>query len=377
MNTLTQLEFPIPEAVHSSAWQQSQSYSTPRTQWTAYLNQVCLTTLLPWIQEEYDPNARVDFNAGGIVNGSVVSCNQKSLVLIPERNLDTSELRVPQEWVDVPSWVGDYYLAVQVNPDERSLLVWAYTTHEQLKTQGQYEDRDRTYTLDSYSLIQDIGVLWVVQQLHANEPTQVAVPAMQTVPPAQAENLLQRLSNSTIDQPRLEVPFSLWGALLQSDRWYSRFNQLRQQQTVSSRVVTNLRQWLQNTLTEGWQALESVLTPEEVAFSLRSDASATAIRRVKTLNLAGQDVLLVISLTSEPDGRIGVRIQLRPAESTLCLPENLTLSLLSATGATIQSIQTRSQDNSIQLQRFKCPSGTQFEVQIAVADVVMVENFQC
>jgi len=24
---------------------------------------------------------------------------------------------VPQEWVDIPEWAADYYLAVQVNPD--------------------------------------------------------------------------------------------------------------------------------------------------------------------------------------------------------------------------------------------------------------------
>jgi len=29
---------------------------------------------------------------------------------------------VPQEWVDIPEWAADYYLAVQVNPDSGSGL---------------------------------------------------------------------------------------------------------------------------------------------------------------------------------------------------------------------------------------------------------------
>ena len=35
-------------------------------------------------------------------------------MLIPSEAIDDSELEVPQEWVDIPSWAADYYLAVQI-----------------------------------------------------------------------------------------------------------------------------------------------------------------------------------------------------------------------------------------------------------------------
>jgi hypothetical protein len=378
MNTPTQPELQISDAIHQVAWQQSQRYSTPRAMWSAYINQVCLDTVLPWLQDDYDVTPTVQFNAGGILNGIALSLNQKRLILIPDKSIDTSELRVPQEWIDVPSLVGDYYLAVQINPDEKSVRVWGYTTHQQLKAKGQYDADDRTYSVNNYQLIQDLQVLRVVQQLCANEPTQAAVSALAEVPQVQAENLLQRLSQIAIDQIRLELPFTLWGALLDSEPWRQRLVQLQNQSVNQTSVVTNLTQWFQNTFTETWRSLETVLNPESPALNFRQAASSElTIQRVKVLSLAEQTVLLIIALTAEPDGRVGIRIQLSPPEGTLCLPQHLNLSLLSSRGNTIQSVQTRSQDNSIQLQRFKCPVGTQFQVQVSYLDGVVTENFQC
>jgi len=41
---------------------------------------------------------------------------------LPERDL--TKRMVPQEWVDIPEWAADYYLAVQVNPDSGWLRIW-------------------------------------------------------------------------------------------------------------------------------------------------------------------------------------------------------------------------------------------------------------
>lgn len=133
MDTLTQLELPISEAIGDRAWQQSQRYSTPKEQWTAYLNQVCWETVLPWLQTEYAPNAALALDAQDLVGGCAIAWNEKRLVLIPDHRFDTSELRIPAEWIELPSWIGDYYLAIQINLDESLIRVWGYTTHEQIK----------------------------------------------------------------------------------------------------------------------------------------------------------------------------------------------------------------------------------------------------
>ena len=376
LDTFTHLELPIPPTIQQDSWQRSQDFSTPRTQWNVYLNQICLHTFLPWLQAEYEPAASALPNVWEVVNGTAIAFRHKKLILLPSLSIDTSELRVPQEWIDIPSLAGDYYLAAQVNPDDLQVRIWGYTTHEQLKTTGSYDLSDRTYCLDTHALIRDISVLWVVQQLYPDEPTQAAIAPLPAVAPTQTENLLQRLATANA-QTRLELPFELWGALLESETW-QRY-QLRQGSTASRSpvgTITNLNQWFQNAFSASWQALENILSTEELAFSLRqAPALSTAVQRVKILDLPQQSILLIVALNAEADDRSNIRVQLRPLDRPLCLPAHLKLSLLSSTGATIQSVQTRIEDNSIQLQSFKCASGTRFSLEIALLDVAIVEDF--
>jgi hypothetical protein len=376
MDTLTQVELPISEVHHQQAWHQSQGYSTPRAQWNAYLNQVCLETFLPWLQAEYAPRAQSSLQAWELVNGCAISWNDKRLVLIPDQHVDTREFRVPQEWVDIPSWIGDYYLAVQVDPDDLIIRVWGYTTHEHIKAIADYDADDRAYYLDAQALVEDITVLWVVRQLNPDELTRTAVAELAAVPELQAENLLQRLA--TVPQPRFEVPFTVWGALLETRSWRERLHRLRQTRESSASLMTNLRDWLNHSFTASWQAIEDLLNPEELAAIRQTQvAEPTWTRRVKVLDLPAQPILLMMALTPEEDDRISVKVQVRPVERSLCLPLDLTLALISAAGDRVQSVQARDQDNSIQLKQFKCPVGTQFSLQLALEEDVVTEAFQC
>ena len=46
----TQLYLELSAATQTHAWQQSQPYALPASRWNAYLNQVCLTAFLSWLQ---------------------------------------------------------------------------------------------------------------------------------------------------------------------------------------------------------------------------------------------------------------------------------------------------------------------------------------
>ena len=148
----TELSLEISAAVQAEAWQQGQAFSTPTAQWQVYLNHVCLSTFLPWLQREYSSTATSVYDATELpalwqfVDGTAIAMGSKRLVLVPTKSLDTSELRVAQEWVDRPEWAADYLLAVQVNPDEQWLNVWGYTTHAELKAHAVY-DRGRSRLL--------------------------------------------------------------------------------------------------------------------------------------------------------------------------------------------------------------------------------------
>ncbi len=381
-DTPTQLEFQISPALSHQSWQQSQSQPTAKGQWNAYLNQICLQTFLPWLQAEYEPQASVWLNEAllpnfwSVVNGTALTWGSKRLILVPDKSFDNSELLIPQEWVDIPAWLGDYYLAVQINPEELLMRVWGYTTHKQIKTTGSYNQFDKSYSLDAQEIIQDINVLWVVSQLNPEEPTRIPVTNLSPVPATQAENLLQRLGNLDIFQPRLELPFYLWGALVSDDNWRHSLAQVRQRDTITFKIVVNLSQWLQNTFEDSWQSLDNLQGRDALGFSFRQTAeqNEATIKRVKSLNLLDREVFLLLGLDIETDGRIGIRIQLR-SQNQDELPPELSLKLLSSSGEIIQSIQSRATDNIIQLKRFKSYVGTQFAIKIEVDDLIIREDF--
>jgi hypothetical protein len=406
-DTLTELRLEIPSEIQQRAWQQSQESIHATGQWNIYLNQVSLQTFLPWLRAEYAPEAEVEASMGSslwdLVSGTAIRLGDKRLILLPSKTLDTSELRVPQEWVDIPDWAGDYYLAVQVDPDESELRVWGYTTHEQLKQMGEYEAGDRIYSLDAQSLVQDMSVLWVVRQLYPDEPTQAAIAPLSPLTASQAENWLLQLSSPDVLQPRLAMSFSEWGAFLANHNLRQRLHQLRQNQALQnqagqnraqnhptqqtanpaglvsapiSRGIVNLGQWLQNCFEESWETLETLFGNEpEMAVNLR-DVNEATIKRAKLLNLPEQVVILLITVEPEPDDRIAIRVQLRSSDRQICLPPNLTLTLLTPEGNLIQSVQTREQDDAIQLKRFKCPADTQFILHIDVDNTRLVEEFR-
>lgn len=378
----------ISDAVHRQSWQQSQSISIPGNRLQAYFNQICLQTVLPWLQEKSGIEPTIDSRNNlafwEIVNGSAIVLGSTRLIFIPTEAMDRNEFRVPQEWVDIPSFGGDYYLAVEVDSDEQCLNVWGYTTHQMLKSEGFYDESDRTYCLDGNQIIQDLTVFWVMQQLFGEETRSVIAP-LPALTSRQAEPLLQQLGDNMLPLPRLEIPFVQWGALIEQDTWLEQLCQLRQslvsatESTKQATQTTNLTQWWNNVFDAGWQALEDLFgTQPDFAFNFRQTNSTTEqIRRVKPIQLSAElpTLLLVIMLETEADNRIRIWVQILPQPGETYLPANLRLELLSNTEDVIQSIQAGETSNYIQLRRFKITPGTEFRLQVAIADTFTYENF--
>ncbi|MCC5614013.1 DUF1822 family protein [Nostoc sp. CHAB 5836] len=261
---------------------QEQPYSTAGACQRGWINQKCLQAFLPWFQEEIAPTARVYPNSAAlpsfweVVNGTAITFDRDRLVLIPTLAMDDDELRVPQEWVDIPEWVADYYIAVQVNPDDGWMKIFGYTTHQILKTKGVYDAGDRTYSLESEDLIPDINVLWVTRQLNQPEALRAEIAPLDPIGKIQAENLLERLGDRDVKFPRLAVPFSLWGALLAHSGWRKKLYELRQGLLIQSSIP----QWLQTGVANlvqqwGWEKREFVV----VAVGMRSAEPVLGLSR--------------------------------------------------------------------------------------------------
>ncbi len=376
---ISQLALPISPEMSDRAWQQAQTYQTIEAKWNAYLNQIASQSIAADLAIDF-PQIRIspDSDTWQFVNGSVLELNGKRIILLPAKTIDRSELVIPQEWVDIRAWAGDYFLAVQIDPDTEMLHCWGYTTHQMMKSKARYDAGDRTYRLDAHYLIADVSGLWVIQQLNPQEVTKTAIAPLGSVAATQAENLLQRLA--TVPNPRLEIPFELWGALVSDRQWRQRLVELRQgataRQTDLNIATTRLSGWLQNTFSTGWQTVADFLGEDaELALAFRQTATPTStVRRVKALQLDDRLLLLLVSVELEADERLGIQIQLR-SDNSETLPADLTLTLLSSDDEVMRSVVTRDRDNAIQLPRFRLNSGTEFKLQVQLGSTTLGESF--
>lgn len=327
----TDLILEIPTPAQNQANLQSPAFSNPTSRYQGYINELCLSAVLPWLQEDFTRQAKVWPTTTALpsfwelVNGTAVVLDATRFILVPSETIDLSELRVPQEWVDLPSWVGDYYLAVQVEADEGYVRVWGYCTHEQLKNQGSYDAGDRTYSLDATEIINDISVLAVTQEFCPQTNTRSAISPLPNLPQQQAQNLINRLGKSEVLTPRLAIPFQLWGGLIEHGGW----RQSLYQQRLGLPEQWSVLQWLQNGVSQaaeniGWGRLNLQLS--YVGGRGVEDTQPDSILS-RQLAIAGQTYELLVTPQGEADVLVW-RFELRNATVGAAIPGGFKLRLL-------------------------------------------------
>ncbi len=378
----------ISPTIQAQSWQQSQVYATPSSRWCAYINQICLHAFLDWISTEDFPQASVWYSFPGtpafweFVNGTAILLEGRRVVLIPSEAIDDSELEVPQEWVDIPSWAADYYLAVQVQPDGEWVRIWGYTTHKELKSLAHYDSVDRTYCMDARHLTKDLNAFSLSYQFCGEEQIKVAIAPLPQLSTQKAENLVQRLGNSSVTFSRLGVQFATWGAVLENEQWRQRLYQQRQQ-SQSSQMQVNLSRWLEGIYDNSWEAIETFLQSNSNSFAVNFRSSSEfgfgSIKRAKLIDLGmeieSQKVVLLVAFIPEDRQQVSIRVQLHPTGGESYLPVNIKLALLLESGEIIQEVQARVQDNYIQLKRFDGEAGECFSIQVAFDSCQRIENF--
>lgn len=392
-----QLWLEISTSAQANAWQHSQLIQSPRGRWQVYLNQLCLRTLLDWIQSERSTDVLAWPLEGAspvsweLVNGSVITLGDRKLALIPIEGVGHDEIEVPQEWIDIESWAADYYLAVQVNVEEGWLEYWGYTTHQRLKTLSDYDSMERLYSLSAEALVQDINALWTTLEFCPTAETQTDLEPLADLSDIQADGLIERLSEAEF--PRLSVPFFQWGALLANAAWRQRLQEQRLNVLSGESVASaglSLSQYLQrmqnallqssdSIIAAGWQSVEAVFGVEasQLAFSFR-EAEQTAGRQAKLIQLGSamsQSVRLVLLWQRESDDRLAIQAQLYPNEGELYLPPDITFSLISDQDEVLQSIQSELENNYIQLRRFRCPIDYAFGIEMQLGELKVTERF--
>lgn len=145
-------------------------------------------------------------------------------------------------------------------------------------------------------------------------------------------------------------------------------NQLRQPKTI------NLRQWLDNIFTTGWQAVEELISPQttELAFSFRGQEG---IKRAKVLDLehAGEQVTLCIGIKPIDAGEMNIFVEVYPNKHHIHLPQNLQLMVLNAEAETVMEAVAKTTKN-IQLE-FSGELDERFSIKLALGDFSVTETF--
>ncbi|NET45443.1 DUF1822 family protein [Okeania sp. SIO2B3] len=232
-----QIWIEISEEDEENALPNEGDYSNDAARLNAYLNSLCLNLLLAWFQEEEEGVQPLPFpkrnelpSVWEFVNGTAIDFGKARFVIIPSDGIDTDEFIIPGEWVDIPSWRGNYYLAVQVNCEDGWLRVLGYATHKQIKNEGEYDEVNRSYVLEREDLVEDLNVIFLMQDLDENELDNnvEALEALPTLSSTEVTDLVENLSQDSIYFPRLEVEYFTWfKALLGNAGWREQLYQLR------------------------------------------------------------------------------------------------------------------------------------------------------
>jgi hypothetical protein len=381
------LEFSV--ADRQKAWKQTkkQNYTHKAASWNAYLNILSLNIFETYLNKEADVKTKPKIwtqledlpSFWQVVNGTCLEIDNKRLILFSYENKEFSELRVQREWLDIPSWIGDYYLAVELYLEECWMRVYGYATYQQLRDSSIYDPVDETYSLAPEELIQNLTVMWTMWQSELIQ--KVESKPLLMLSDSEAESLLEKLSFPSTCSPRLNVPFEKWRALIGNNIWRKKLYEMQQQKAKQATEInyTNVGHWLQNIFESGWQSWDTFINARlaNLAYSFRQktpNLAGEVVEGVKVIDLADRSLLLSIGLKPENEENISIFVRIYALGETNYLPENLQLALLSKAGQKLQQVRSREKDNLIQLKRFVCSKRKRFNIQISLDNLSVTEN---
>jgi Protein of unknown function (DUF1822) len=368
----------IPKAAQDLAWRQASLLSASVRQ-RAYLNLLCQTILFSENSEHF-ADAQPSEDCSNFwelgIDGFSVLLDAQQFIIVPSDALEIDELRISQEWVDIPDLVADYYLAAQVDTTEKLICIWGYTTHRQLKEMGHYDPCDRTYSLERDAVIEDINSLWLRRRHFSAEPTQSPILDPSPVSLDVLAQSLEKLANPTLIFPRRAISFDLWAAIIGNENWRRMLIERRRllaKPLTETEAVNHLGQWFENRFEAGWQTIHQYIAPHLIgAFMINQ------VKRAKlldlTVELLNYQVALMITLGKTEDSTT-VQASVYPTGEQTALPPNLKLSILTQTGQVFKEVTSRSDDEFIRY-KFDADSGDRFNVRITLGSSSVTEMFQ-
>lgn len=306
--------------------------------WQAYLNALAMLAFESWLAERL-PNHTIQTMSNQVGAVSYIMVDQFKLCLIAVEHVLDETVLIPRAAIEQPDLAAHFYVALEVLEDQEEVVVRGALRRDELVALNNYSESLQTDEVCPIPLAAfDAELNHLVVCLHYSEPSKIPLPM-------------------AIAQPIKVSPT----------------------QNLST-VGVRLSQWLQGALDQGWRAIDELVNPEmSLAWGARHSPSS-GVRGGKLINfgvqLGNQTVVLLVTVISESDGRIGVNAQVLPTGDQRVLPSQLKLALLSSTDKMLQEVHSRDHDNYIQLKPFKGRPGINFSIEVSLRDTTVKETFE-
>lgn len=305
--------------------------------WQAYLNTLGLLAFEQWLGNHL-PNQSISRDTTFIQTGGNLNVGEFKCCTIATEHLLDEMVIIPQSVIEQPEMTAHFYVALEVSEEEQEVTIRGFLSYNQL-----IEMRDNLKLT-----IRD-GCFQIPLSLFDIEPNHLLF-----------YNHHLQASEFPLPQVESQVAAVNPPEFLHSTR-------------------TKLSEWLQGLVDTGWQAIDSLSNPQlNLAFSTRNVGEGTKRAKIIDLGiqLGNQEVALLVNVLPENQDKINVLIQLYPTNREKFVTENIQLLLLSKGGKKLQEVNSRVQDNYIQLKPFKGEPGKQFSVQISCENLIVNEHFE-
>jgi len=239
------------------------------------INQICMVAVQKWLSEALDLEVKLVFpcTLGGnenlefisqLVNGFALQLDKTRLVFIPSQSIDMTEIEIPQEWVDLPNWAGDYYVPIQVDVEGKYLHLWTFISHYDLKNNGEFDRVFRNYEIADGS--NNLDVLFTACELHSLGeliPKRMEIEPVQILSTA-ANKLIEQIQQHRVGfSPRLELPFSQWGAILNDPQHLENYLNTLSLLNDPKNDQIEFTSYINSLISTGWQLLNNYLYPPQ------------------------------------------------------------------------------------------------------------------
>lgn len=136
-----------------------------------------------------------------------------------------------------------------------------------------------------------------------------------------------------------------------------------------------LSYWLQNIIDVGWQPIEKILAPKTPQLAFRYRNGVTRGKLIDMgIELPGQSLALVVTLTPNNSVEIQLKLQVHPSEEQAYLPNNLIVKVLDEKGTNVMEAHARSGSTHVTLE-FNAQIGERFSVNLELGNTNIIENF--